>query len=96
MEVAFRSNMHLNSKVIEVAGFKSEAIFIALSLATLQGHCPLVFSSVSVPNANNKSDDYRDQVQVQLTLPNATMRLSGLWYLPVLSGMNISFVLGWP
>ena len=44
MKVAFRSNMHMESRVIEVAGFKSEAIFIALSLATLQGHCPLVQS----------------------------------------------------
>ena len=38
MKVAFRSNIHMDSlmdsKVIEVAGFKSEAIFIALSLAT--------------------------------------------------------------
>ena len=35
MKVAFRSNMHMDSRVIEVAGFKYEAIFIALSLATL-------------------------------------------------------------
>ena len=35
MKVAFRSNMHMDSRVIEVAGFKTEAIFIALSLATL-------------------------------------------------------------
>ena len=42
MKGAFRSNMHMDSRVIEVAGFKTEAIFIALSLATLKGHCPLV------------------------------------------------------
>ena len=35
IKVAFRSNMHMDFRVIEVAGFKSEAIFIALSLATL-------------------------------------------------------------
>ena len=40
MKVAFRSNMHMDSRVIEVAGFKSEAIFIALSLATLIGPLP--------------------------------------------------------
>ena len=34
-KVAFRSNMHMDSRVIEVAGFKSEVIVIALSLATL-------------------------------------------------------------
>ena len=38
-ERAFRSNMHMDSKVIncliEVVNYKSEAIFIALSLATL-------------------------------------------------------------
>ena len=33
-KVAFRSNMHMDSRVIEVAGFKSEAIFIALVLAS--------------------------------------------------------------
>ena len=38
--VAFRRNMHMDSRVIEVAGFKSEAIFIALLLATLKGPCP--------------------------------------------------------
>ena len=35
LKVAFRSNMHMDSRVIEVVGFKSEAIFISLSLATL-------------------------------------------------------------
>ena len=35
MKVAFRSNMHIDSRGIEVAGFKSEAIFIALALASL-------------------------------------------------------------
>ena len=34
--------MDMDSRVIEVAGFKSEAIFIALLLARLYGHCPLV------------------------------------------------------
>ena len=34
--------MHMDSRVIEVAGFKSEAVFIALALASLWGHCPLV------------------------------------------------------
>ena len=33
--MAFSSNMHMDSGVIEVVGFKSEAFFIALSLATL-------------------------------------------------------------
>ena len=42
VKVAFRSNMHMDSRVFEVAGFKYEAIFIALLLATLYGHCPLV------------------------------------------------------
>ena len=42
MKVAFRSNMHMDIKVIEVADFKSEAIFIALLLTSLWGHCPLV------------------------------------------------------
>ena len=46
MKVAFRSNMHMDSRVNEVAGFKSEAIFIVLSLATLQGHCPLVTPNI--------------------------------------------------
>ena len=35
VKVAFRSNMHMDSIVIEVAGFKSEAVLIAISLATL-------------------------------------------------------------
>ena len=35
MKVAFRSNTHIDSRVIEVAGFKTEAIFFAISLATL-------------------------------------------------------------
>ena len=35
MKVAFRSNMHMDSRVNEVAGLKLEAIFIALSLASL-------------------------------------------------------------
>ena len=35
MKVVIRSNVHMNSKVIEVADFKSEAIFIALLLASL-------------------------------------------------------------
>ena len=35
MKVAFRSNMLMNFRVIKVAGFKSEAIFIALFLASL-------------------------------------------------------------
>ena len=35
MKVAFRSNMHMDSRVIEVAGFVCKAFFIALSLATL-------------------------------------------------------------
>ena len=35
MKMAFRNNMHMDSRVNEVAGYKSEAIFIALSLATL-------------------------------------------------------------
>ena len=35
MKVAFRSNGHMDSRVIEFAGFKSEAIFIALLLASL-------------------------------------------------------------
>ena len=43
MKVAFRSNMHMDSRVIEVAGFKSEAIFIALLLATLIGPLPSCF-----------------------------------------------------
>ena len=30
MKVVFRSNMHIEARVIEVAGFKYEAIFIAL------------------------------------------------------------------
>ena len=46
LKVAFRSNMHMDSRVNEVAGFKSEAIFIVLSLATLQGHCPLVTPNI--------------------------------------------------
>ena len=35
MNVAFGSNMHMHSRVMEVAGFRSEAIFIALVLASL-------------------------------------------------------------
>ena len=35
--------MHMSTRVIRVAGFKCEAIFIALSLASLKGQCPLVF-----------------------------------------------------
>ena len=35
MKVVFRSNMHMDSKVVEVTDFKSEANFIALSLASL-------------------------------------------------------------
>ena len=35
MEGAFRSNMHMDIMVIEVADFKSEASFIALLLASL-------------------------------------------------------------
>ena len=34
-KMAFRSNMHMDTRVIEVADFKSEAIFIALLLASL-------------------------------------------------------------
>ena len=45
MKVAFRSNLHMDSRVIEVAGFKSVAIFIDLSLASLWGHCPLFLHS---------------------------------------------------
>ena len=40
IKVTLRSNMHMDSRVIEVAGFKSEAIFIALLLATLIGPLP--------------------------------------------------------
>ena len=36
--------MHMNTMVIKVAGFKSEANLIALSLASLMGHCPLVYT----------------------------------------------------
>ena len=35
MKVAFRGNMHMDSRVIEVAGFKSEAFFIAQLLVSL-------------------------------------------------------------
>ena len=42
MKVTFRSNMHMDFRIIRVAGFESKAIFIALLLATLYGHCPLV------------------------------------------------------
>ena len=35
MKVALRSNMHMDSRVIEVAGFKSEVIFVALMPADL-------------------------------------------------------------
>ena len=42
LKVAFRSNMHMDSRVIEIVDIKSEAIVIALSIASLQGHCPLV------------------------------------------------------
>ena len=31
MKVALRGNMHMDSRVIEVASFKSEAIFIVLA-----------------------------------------------------------------
>ena len=42
-EVIWRPlELQRDSRVIEVAGFKSEAIFIALVLASLQGHCPFV------------------------------------------------------
>ena len=41
--MAFRSNIHMDSRVMEVAGFKSEAIFIALLLATLIGPLPSCF-----------------------------------------------------
>ena len=41
MKVAFRSNMPMDSRVIEVAGFKFEAIFSAPSLATIEGQCHL-------------------------------------------------------
>ena len=34
MKVAFRDNMHMDSRVIEVADFKSDSNFIALSLAS--------------------------------------------------------------
>ena len=42
-----RGNMYLNTCVVKGASFKSEAIFIALSLASLKGHCPLVFISIT-------------------------------------------------
>ena len=35
MKLAFRSNMHMELKVIEAAGYKSEAIFITILLASL-------------------------------------------------------------
>ena len=35
IKVAFRNSMHMDFRVIEVAGFKFEAISIAISLATL-------------------------------------------------------------
>ena len=46
VKVAFRSNMHMDSRVFEVVDFKSEAIFITLLLATLQGHCTLVYLTI--------------------------------------------------
>ena len=49
MKVAFRSNMHMDSRVIEVAGFKSEAIFIALLLATLIGPLPSCLALLESP-----------------------------------------------
>ena len=40
--MSFSSKMQRDARFIEVVGLKSEAVFIALSLATLNGHCPLV------------------------------------------------------
>ena len=58
--MTYRSNMHMVSKVIEVTGFKSGAIFIALMPADLWGHCPLVDYSDEHRFGNRKRIEARE------------------------------------